>query len=153
MHMVRLKFSLFAQSGASVPSVCCARSRSNTIANLYPPPLVQIHSRPPAVYPYSLDGTTATSNWCMLEAISSCAGETALVLWQICVAFTVVMAMYPDKFTQDLRDNIMIGFHCFVWGYAGISTIIPWALGVLGQTGVDGDPTNYWCVLPVVFCR
>jgi hypothetical protein len=81
----------------------------------------------------------------MLEAISSCAGETALVLWQICVALTVIMAMYPDKFPEQTREKIMIGFHIFVWGFAGGSTIIPWSLGLLGQNGVDGDPSNYWC--------
>jgi hypothetical protein len=93
---------------------------------------------------YAAPGSPVSS-WCLLEAVTSCAGETALVLWQIGIAFSVVMAVYPYSFSQPLRDRIMVGFHICFWGFAGGSTILAGSLGLLGQNGSPGDTTNYWC--------
>ena len=85
--------------------------------------------------------------WCLVEAITSCFGELALVLWQVCAACTVFLTMRPEWIKKrEKRQWIYLIFHFMVWTPSLLTTAIPLSYGILGGNSYDGGSSgNYWC--------
>jgi hypothetical protein len=104
------------------------------------------------LYRYA-DTYKTPSSWCMLEAVTGCFGELALVLWQICVGLTMMFSFYPDWFSPERQTVVFTWFHVSVWSLSTISTIVPWSLGYLGVNNsgptvtspLTDDELTVWC--------
>ncbi len=104
------------------------------------------------LYHYA-DNFQSPASWCMLEAITSCFGELALVLWQICVGLTMIFSFYPDWFSPERQTVVFTCYHVSVWSLSAISTIVAWSLGYLGVNNsgasmtspLTDDGLDIWC--------
>ncbi len=69
---------------------------------------------------------------CILEALCSSFGELSLVLWNLCLAITMIISLRPSILHDAiLLERIMRGFHIFVWTTSAVVTIVPWSMGSL----------------------